>query len=168
MPEYVEVGTAPSRRNPTERYTVKRNLQTNQLTCNCQGWIYSKRDPKSCRHTLLFTQLLSDEPVSPGDIRVVPGQDFVPQTASQVDATNQTLYGTTRPPKGTFPTETPKTPPLSTVELLAKQRAARAKLRKKAIVVEGLKSAADLMRSRSTTITTPPTVRVRSITFEED
>jgi hypothetical protein len=86
----------PSRKTKGKLYTVKQNPATQAITCDCPGWIYSKREPRSCRHTLTFERLLSQTPITPGSLIPMANPDRT-LTAAEVDARNIQEFGTDRP-----------------------------------------------------------------------
>jgi hypothetical protein len=101
MPELETLARIPSRSAKTSKvYTVKRNPQTGTISCDCPGWIYSKRDPRSCRHTLVFEQLMSNTPINPG-FTLQTAAALRPLGAAEVDARNAAEFGTVRPATGT-------------------------------------------------------------------
>jgi hypothetical protein len=72
MAELQTLASIPSRKNTKILYTVKQNPETREISCDCPGWIYSKREPRSCRHTLVFNALMSSESIRPGDPILTP------------------------------------------------------------------------------------------------
>jgi hypothetical protein len=96
MADLETLATLPSRRTPGKSYTVKRNPETSEISCDCPGWIYSKRDPRSCRHTLVFEKLYSDVAINPGTmIETAPKGRVL--SKEEVDARNKAEFRSTRP-----------------------------------------------------------------------
>jgi hypothetical protein len=101
--DLITLAQIPSRRPPKpgkERttYTVKQNPETSALSCDCLGFILSKREPASCRHTLVFEKLLSDDPIRPGDnIPIAPARPASAATMAQRTAAAQLPTPTTLP-----------------------------------------------------------------------
>jgi hypothetical protein len=60
------LATIPSRSTSGTVYTVTQT-PGGTLLCSCPGYIYSKRSPRSCRHTLTFATLLSDASIRPNE-----------------------------------------------------------------------------------------------------
>lgn len=91
----VTVATVPSRSDKSRTYTVKMNPTTQELSCDCPGWIYSKRDPRSCRHTIVFAAVA--EALVDKEKRVDPSTRFKKLSAAEVDRRNQEEFGSARP-----------------------------------------------------------------------
>lgn len=45
------VAVVTSRSSPGDEYEVRHNPNTNEYSCQCKGWIFSREKPKSCKHT---------------------------------------------------------------------------------------------------------------------
>jgi hypothetical protein len=96
MADLETLATLPSRSDPKKSYTVKRNPESGAITCDCPGWIYSRREPRSCRHTLVFEKLYSDVAINPGSsIPTTPTGRVL--SKDEVDERNKKDFKTTRP-----------------------------------------------------------------------
>lgn len=72
----------PSRRDPKpgktrDIYTITREAGT--IKCTCMGYVMSKRTPPSCRHTLVFDKLMSDEAIRPEAAAPLPEPQLIPE-----------------------------------------------------------------------------------------
>ena len=50
-PEYETVTVYVSSQGE-KNWTVKRNVDTGKLSCNCPAWIFNKKGDRTCYHTL--------------------------------------------------------------------------------------------------------------------
>lgn len=103
--QIVTLGRVPSRRDSRVMYSVTQDPETQTIACDCPGFINSKRDPRSCRHTLVYAMLLSDEAVRPGESVIVPTPPSNPladyrnaQMAETVQASNTRNAQAAAPP----------------------------------------------------------------------
>ena len=96
MSDLETLAQLPSRSDPKKIYTVKRNPLNGVITCDCPGWIFSKREPRSCRHTLVFEKLFSSSPIIPGKVITVEPTGRI-LSAAEVDQRNRVEFGTDKP-----------------------------------------------------------------------
>lgn len=89
------VASVPSRSDKGKTYEVKQDPLTQEISCSCPGWVYSKREPRSCRHSIVFDAVAS---VLVDKTKVVsPDKPFRKLTNAEVDSRNFEELGTSRP-----------------------------------------------------------------------